>query len=256
MKRPVFKKIAKYSIAAGVSAFFMFSSFGAAVHRKVIMPVLHADYHAHDMIYNNLSLGDLGLSREAFEYAMQGMDMLQAAGKLTNSDLVSIIDFSLPSNKKRLFVIDLKNSRLVFNTLVSHGRNSGTALATDFSNDPSSFKSSLGFYITGDTYKGEHGISLRLEGEESGINDNALSRGIVMHSAAYVNEKMADLQGYIGRSLGCPAVPVGMHKQIIEMIKNGTCLFLYSPDKYYLTHSKMIQQQDGVPAFAADTTVV
>jgi hypothetical protein len=264
MKRPVFKKIVKYTFAAGVSAVFMFSSFGAPIHKKVIMPVMKADFHARDMVYENLGLESMGLSREAFDYAMRGMEILQAAGKIANPNLISIIDFSLPSNKKRLFVIDLQAGKLLFNTLVSHGRNSGQALATEFSNDPSSFKSSLGFYITGDTYKGEHGTSLRLEGEEEGINDNALARGIVMHSANYVNEQIADAQGYIGRSLGCPALPVELYKQVIDMIKNGTCLFLYSPDKYYMAHSKMIQQQEEIPVVpqmplapqATDTTVV
>src|SRR5207249_9968842 len=123
---------------------------------------------------------------------------------------------------------------------VSHGRNSGKEMASEFSNALESFKSSLGFYVTSDTYNGKHGYSLRLEGEEPGINDNAFSRGIVMHTAPYVNEHLIQMQGYIGRSEGCPAVPQKLYKPIIEKIKNGSCLFMYSPDKGYMTHSQII----------------
>jgi hypothetical protein len=246
MKKPVFKKITKLTLAAGIFSFFIFSSPNPSVGKKAVVTVAKETSNSSAMIYQNLKLDSLGLSKEAFNYAIRGMERLQKEGKLTNTDLISIVDFSLSSSKKRLFVIDLKNGKVLFNTLVSHGRNSGTAAATEFSNDPESFKSSLGFYVTGDTYKGKHGYSLRLQGEEEGINDNALSRGIVMHSAAYVNDKLAALQGYIGRSLGCPAIPEKVHKMIIEQIRNGTCLFLYSPDKYYMAHSKILE---------ADTTV-
>jgi len=246
MKRPIFKKITKLTLAAGVFSFFIFSSPNPSIGKKTVVTVAKETSNSSAMMYQTLKLDSLGLSREAFNYAVRGMERLEQEGKLSNTDLISIVDFSLPSSKKRLFVIDLKNGKVLFNTLVSHGRNSGTAVATEFSNAPESFKSSLGFYVTGETYKGEHGYSLRLKGEEAGINDNALNRGIVMHSAAYVNDKLVSLQGYIGRSLGCPAIPEKVHKMIIEQIRNGTCLFLYSPDKYYMAHSKMLE---------ADTTV-
>src|SRR5581483_10621845 len=121
-------------------------------------------------LFNSLHLDELGLSKEAFDYAMKGYSYLLSLGKITNDETLSIIDFSLPSYAKRLFVIDVKKGKVLFNTYVSHGRNSGTAMATEFSNDPQSFKSSLGFYITSDTYNGKHGYSLRLKGEEPGIN--------------------------------------------------------------------------------------
>jgi hypothetical protein len=247
MTRPIFKTITKLTLAAGVFSFFIFSSPNQGISKKAVIPVIAKENPNNSVVlYQNLKLDSLGLSKEAFNYAIHGMERLEQKGKLANADLITIVDFSQPSSRKRLFVIDLKNGKILFNTLVSHGRNSGTALATEFSNAPESFKSSLGFYVTGETYKGEHGYSLRLQGEEQGINDNALSRGIVMHSAAYVNAKLASLQGYIGRSLGCPAIPEKVHKMIIEQIRNGTCLFLYSPDKYYMAHSKMLE---------ADTTV-
>lgn len=192
------------------------------------------------MLYDSLELDSLGLSREAFNYALKGYQQLVFNGKILNTDVLSIVDYSLPSNRERLFVIDLKDGKLLFNTLVAHGRNSGLASATTFSNRPDSYKSSLGFYITGHTYRGEHGYSLKLLGTEKGINDNAIDRNIVMHSAAYVNEKMAAMRGYIGRSLGCPAIPVNIHKKVIEEIKNGTCLFLYGPDKNYMANSKLL----------------
>lgn len=191
-------------------------------------------------LYEKLSLDSLGLSHEAFEYALKGHDQLLNDGKIEKDNLLSIIDFSLPSGKKRLFVIDLESGELLFNTYVAHGRNSGKDVATQFSNKPNSFKSSLGFYVTGDTYTGKHGYALRLTGEESGINDKAQDRGIVMHSAAYASENSIEACGFIGRSLGCPAIPKNVHRQIIETICHGSCLFMYSPDTYYLSHSKMI----------------
>ncbi|MFY0254049.1 murein L,D-transpeptidase catalytic domain family protein [Chitinophaga sp. 30R24] len=196
-------------------------------------------------LYDDIRLDTVGLSREAFKNAIIGYQYLQGKGRIKNPDVLSIVDFSLPSTKKRLFVIDMKNKQLLFNTLVSHGRNSGKDIANAFSNAMNSFKSSLGFYITGSTYNGEHGYSLRLLGEEAGINDNAMSRGIVMHSATYVNENLARLQGYLGRSLGCPAIPESIHRKVIERIQNGTCLFLYGRDKYYSAHTKILASDNN-----------
>lgn len=199
-----------------------------------------ASVNTHSLLYDKLDLDSLGLSRDAFDYALKGYEQLREDGKIQKDNLLSIIDFSLPSGKKRLFVIDLELEELLFNTYVAHGRNSGKSIATQFSNKPNSFKSSLGFYVTGDTYRGKHGYSLRLEGEEAGINDKALARGIVMHSASYADEAKVEHQGFIGRSLGCPAIPQDVHKEIIEAICNGSCLFMYSPNAFYLRHSKLI----------------
>lgn len=200
----------------------------------IVLPINKAS------VYDSLKLQTLGLSKMAYETALKGFNSLCAAGKIANDNIVSIVDFSLPSSQKRLFVIDLKNFKVLFNTYVAHGRNSGKEFANQFSNDPESFKSSLGFYITKDTYSGAHGFSLHLEGEEKGINDNAYSRSIVMHSADYVSENAVKSQGFIGRSLGCPALSPTVYKPIIEKIKNGSCLFLYSPNAAYLAHSKLL----------------
>lgn len=248
MKKPI-NKLIKFTLATGIFTGILFTIAPTAGNKTNVIPLMENRLSSKLALFASLKLDSLGLSKEAFNYALSGMEKLEKEGKLKNPDLLTIADFSQPSSKKRLFVIDLKNETVLFNTFVSHGRNSGAAVATAFSNAPESFKSSLGFYVTGDTYKGQHGYSLRLEGEEEGINDNAMSRGIVMHSAKYVSEQIAKLQGYVGRSLGCPAIPEKVHKQIIEVIKNGSCLFLYSPDKSYMANSKMLLAPDR------DTTV-
>jgi hypothetical protein len=196
-------------------------------------------------IYDSLHLDALGLSRAAFTQGLCGLDLLVAAGDIQNANIISIADLSLPSSRKRLFVIDVNKRKLIFNTYVSHGRNSGKEMATRFSNKPNSYQSSLGFYVTGDAYIGHHGYSLKLNGKEEGINDNAFARGIVMHCASYVSERLATGSGCIGRSEGCPAIPEQSHRNLIEKIKNGTCLFLYSPDAFYSLHSKMRQSATG-----------
>ena len=192
------------------------------------------------LAYDSMDLDKMGLSAQAFNYAMKGFDYLVQHGKLMKDNIISIVDFTLPSSRKRLFVIDLDDYRVLYNTYVAHGVNSGKEYAKQFSNTPSSYKSSLGFYETLNTYIGEHGYSLRLDGLEKGINDNANSRDIVIHAADYVNESYIRSQGYIGRSWGCPALPEKLHKPIIDKIKNGSCLFIYSADNAYLKKSKII----------------
>ena len=134
----------------------------------------------------------------------------------------------------------MKNYKVLFNTLVAHGRNSGVEYARSFSNKHSSYQSSPGFYTTGNTYQGSNGYSLKLNGLEKGINDNALERTIVMHGADYVSQGIANARGWIGRSWGCPAVPVKYAVPIIEKVKNGTCLFIYSPESNYVSRSNFL----------------
>ena len=234
-------------LVLGCSAWMPSIYMRIAKRESAIRPVIPPLRKAFDRnnIYDSLHLEGLGLARAAFIEGLSGLDHLVAAGDIQNGNILSIADLSLPSSKKRLFVIDVNCCKLIFNTYVSHGRNSGKAMATQFSNKPNSYESSLGFYVTGDTYMGHHGYSLKLNGKEEGINDNAFARGIVMHSAAYVNERMAASRGYIGRSEGCPAIPVKLNRNLIKEIKNGTCLYLYSTDKFYETHSKMISSPMG-----------
>jgi len=191
-------------------------------------------------IYDSLQLDLAGLSRQAFDYAENGWEKLNKEGKLTNQSVMAIIDFSQPSTNKRLYVLDMNNYALLFNTLVAHGKNSGKQRAIYFSNKASSYKSSPGFYITGDVYDGSNGYSLKLDGIENGINDKALKRGIVVHGAAYVDESFTASRGYIGRSQGCPAVPLREARSIIDAMKGGACLYIFTPDHRYLSHSEMV----------------
>jgi hypothetical protein len=193
-------------------------------------------------LYNSLSLDSLGLSKAAFEAAIVGYQHLQKTGTILHAGILSIVDFSLPSFKKRLFVLDLENGKLLFNTLVAHGRNSGQMIATRFSNRSRSLESSLGFYLTGETYVGQCGYSLRLLGIEPGINSNAYKRGIVVHGADYVNEETSIINGRMGRSEGCPAIPRDIHRVVIETIKEGSCFFIYGRNKRYMTNSKLLKE--------------
>jgi hypothetical protein len=195
---------------------------------------------AINMIYDSLQLDMKGLSENAFDYAVKGYEYLKGKGKLYNEDILSIVDFTRPSTEKRLFVIDVKNCKVLFNTYVAHGQNSGKEFAKMFSNRPESYQSSLGFYLTSGTYIGKNGYSMHLNGMENGINDKANERAIVMHGAPYVSEGFIRTNGYLGRSWGCPAVPQNLNKPIIETIKNGSCLFIFSEDKRYLNYSKIL----------------
>lgn len=194
-------------------------------------------------IFDSLRLGRLGLGRVAYDYAMIGYSRFKTKGLLANSSILSIIDFSLSSAKKRLFVLDVKNYKLLFVTYVAHGRNSGTSHALYFSNEAESFKSSIGFYLTGTTYSGAHGFSMKLKGYEAGYNDKAEERAIVMHSADYVSEALIKQQGFIGRSLGCPALAPEIYKQVINKISNRTCLFIYGASGNYIENSGMLKQK-------------
>lgn len=190
-------------------------------------------------LYDSLHLNLSGLSRQAFDYAYRGWNKLVQQGRLVNSSVLAIADFSQPSSQKRLYILDMKNYKMLFQSLVAHGRNSGKEMATAFSNRMSSNMSSPGFYITGDTYNGKHGYSLKLNGVEQGINDNALDRAIVVHGADYVNEGLASKQGYIGRSLGCPAIPMNAVQPIINTIRNSSCFFIYEPGTDYSQRSAL-----------------
>jgi hypothetical protein len=192
-------------------------------------------------LYTAVKLADLGLDKAIFELAIKGLNKLVSAGKLLNSTIVTIVDFSQSSNKKRLYVIDLKNKRMLFNTYVAHGRNTGLEFAKNFSNEEGSFKSSLGFYVTAHPITGSHtGFSLLMEGVEKGFNDHAGKREIIVHGADYATEKFIQKNGRLGRSMGCPTLPPELNKPIIETIKDGTCLFIYNPDSKYLAGSRLI----------------
>ena len=194
-------------------------------------------------LYEELCLEEMGLRRDVFERAITGWQQLCAKLRPGKEGLITIADLSQSANSKRLYVIDLEHKAVLFNTYVAHGRNSGDEFARSFANRPHSFKSSLGFFITGEPYKGAHGLSLRLHGGEKGINDRALERGIVVHGASYVSEKFIRDTGRLGRSQGCPAVPDELCKPIVECIKDGSCVFLFYPDSTYFEKSEFFAQK-------------
>lgn len=176
---------------------------------------------------------------EIFTKAFEGYVTLESQGKIKNN-ILTIIDFSLSSTKERMWVIDMLNKKVVLQTLVSHGIKSGKEFAKSFSNQNESFKSSLGFFLTGETYIGKHGISLKLDGLEFGLNDKARERAVVIHGAEYVSKKLINKQGYLGRSQGCPAVATAIAPKLIQTIKNKSVLFIYHPTRMYVNKSKLV----------------
>lgn len=195
-------------------------------------------HHSGD--YDTWHLAGTGLSREAFDLAVEGYDHLFQKGLISNTSVLTIIDYSKPSTAKRFYILDMRAEKILVNTLVAHGRNSGYNYANAFSNEVASYKSSLGFYITGNTYTGANGYSLQLMGCQPGINDKAMERAVVLHGATYVSEAFIRSRGYLGRSQGCPAVPIAEHKRIINIIKNGSCMFFYHPVARYNPHSTIL----------------
>lgn len=182
--------------------------------------------------------GNDQLDIHLFERAYLGYIDLKLSGVIEpQNHIFTIIDFSLAASSKRLWVIDLKNNEVLFHTFVAHGENSGKEYAQYFSNELNTHKSSLGYYLTQETYRGKNGISLRLKGLEYGINHNTRKRYIVLHGADYVSTKYLKENGTIGQSKGCPAVPIDLHEQIIASTKQGSCLFIYYPEADYLRNS-------------------
>ncbi len=179
----------------------------------------------------------------AFARAIDGYNTIKGIRK----EILTLIDFSRPSSEDRLFVFDLHNRTMVYHTVVAHGKNSGDVYATAFSNASGSNKSSLGFYLTGETYRSSRtGYSLRLAGLERGINDCAFARGIVVHGADYCNPAFVARAGRLGRSLGCPAIPEAVNHDVIDAIKDGSLLFIYANDRNYLSQSTILPRHDAV----------
>lgn len=181
------------------------------------------------------------VTEDVMKYALSGYAALNEAGKIAKKDIITIVDFSKPSTEERLFVINLKTKKVIAKSLCAHGRNSGEVWAEKFSNNSESYQSSLGFYIASETYSGKNGYSLKLDGEEAGINDKARDRGVVIHGADYVSKNFIANNGKLGRSQGCPALPIEKNEKIISLIKGGSCLFIYHPNKFYKTHSTILK---------------
>ncbi|WP_316634275.1 murein L,D-transpeptidase catalytic domain family protein [uncultured Flavobacterium sp.] len=205
----------------------------AKVERLTVDAKIESVYNALNS--NNFKLPEL----KTFSEALKGFYLLKERG-IIQKNILTLIDFSLSSNSKRLWVIDLTTNTILFNSLVAHGRNTGEEFASEFSNSNSSYKSSLGFYATGEIYRGKHGASLRLDGLENGVNDNARERGVVMHGADYVSESFIRDNKRLGRSQGCPAIPMELTDEIIETIKDKSCLYIYHPSRSFTMEEKLI----------------
>lgn len=224
------KRIRQFLSIIAVTFCFTLQSF------KPNKPVLKNDQAE---VYTSLS-EKLNINSKAFILAMKGYEKLKQLGKIANQRYLTIADMSMASKSQRLYIIDMEKQELLIQTFVAHGKNSGLLFAKQFSNSLGSFQSSLGFYITGKSYQGKHGKSLVLKGVESGINDKAEQRAIVLHGADYANQSFVNQQGYLGRSLGCPAVPNNKVEAIIRAIQGASCLFVYAPDKIYLKQSNLL----------------
>lgn len=180
------------------------------------------------------------LNHQALVSALEAYNCATQSGINDSGHILTIIDYSKPSSEKRLFTFDLARHRLLFNTLVAHGKNSGGLMATRFSNQPESRASSIGLFVTGETYFGRDGYSLRLSGLDHGFNDMARDRAVVMHGANYVSSEFVKEHGRLGLSWGCPAVPRQMVKPIINTIKGGTLVFAYYPQRTFMHESKYL----------------
>lgn len=196
-----------------------------------------------DLIYRQLACPEL--NQKAFRMAYEGYQNLDKKSLLERDSILTVIDFSKPSTEERFYIIDLKHQKVIEKTLVAHGKNSGLLYAEQFSNTPYSNKSSLGFYITSHTYSGKHGYSLRIKGVEPGINENAWKRAIVIHGADYVSRDFIKKYGRLGRSFGCPALSYDESREIINQIKDASCLFIYSEDASYEQKSGLINSSSA-----------
>ncbi|MGL4654023.1 murein L,D-transpeptidase catalytic domain family protein [Cetobacterium sp.] len=184
-------------------------------------------------LYNELNLRNK-IEFTTFSNAVSGMKKIKGV----KEDIITIVDFTKPSVKERFFVIDLKNKKTLFSTYVMHGKNSGESIPKEFSNVVNSFKSSPGFYKTENTYSGEFGYSLRLDGLEKGINDKAKERAIVVHGSQYAKPKPGAKR--LDRSLGCPAIPKEISDKVINKIKDGRLLYIHTNEKSYVQNSSLI----------------
>jgi hypothetical protein len=208
---------------------------------KKIAAVVKSNFDTEiEMVYHNLQCNQFAMpNQESFTEALKGFYLLKEKG-LIKKDILTLVDFSLSSNVKRLWVIDLARNVVIFQSLVAHGRNTGDEFATRFSNSAESNKSSLGFYATGEIYKGKHGLSLKLDGLEKGMNDHARERAVVIHGADYVSDSFIKGHNRLGRSQGCPALPVELASKIISTIKDKSCLYIYHPSINRAKEAKLI----------------
>ena len=185
-----------------------------------------------------------GIDRTALKLALQANSCAQRRGYYRQPHTLTVIDYSRPSTDPRLWVFDLRRGRLLFRELVAHGRDTGFIQPVSFSNSPGSNQSSLGLFMTLDTYSGGHGRALRLRGLEPGFNDRAYERKIVIHGAPYVNAAHIERFGHLGRSLGCPVLSSRAAQRVINTIQGGEPVFAYYPDAQWLRSSRFLDDCD------------
>ena len=216
--------------------------FSSALAFVLVTPVLAEPCHtgAPESLVSTLLGQAPGLSPKVLQLALNAATCAENRGLVKRRDLLTVIDYSLPSSEPRLFIFNMITHKLLFRELVAHGKNSGGDRASFFSNSSSSLASSLGLYVTADTYVGKNGYSLRLKGLEEGINDMAWDRAIVMHGAYYVSREAIKALGRLGRSWGCPAVRAEIADKIINTVRGGSPIFAYYPDKNWLATSAFL----------------
>jgi hypothetical protein len=181
-----------------------------------------------------------GLHSEVLNLALRAASCAVRSGDISHPQTLTVIDYSRPSTAKRLWVLDLENRELLYEELVAHGEGSGDNLATRFSNEAETHRTSLGLFKTNETYLGKHGYSLRLDGLDTGFNDRARERAIVIHGASYVSDTFARKAGRLGRSWGCPALSDGIARAVIDIVKGSGLVFAYYPDPNWLARSKYL----------------
>jgi len=207
--------------------------------------------------YNALGADSPKPGYQVFANALTGFFNLKAGEKIKNN-LLTIIDFSLSSTVERMWIIDMARMKVVNYSLVAHGRNSGDEYPKEFSNRPSSNQSSLGFYLTDDIYYGKHGMSLYLDGIEPDVNDKARERSIVIHGADYVSRDFIKSAGRLGRSFGCPSIPMENHEEIISSLSGRSCVYIYYPDEKYLSTSTLLDMEkvpEGISCLVNETSL-
>ena len=223
--------------------FFLLSCFVRPLERSSIFATPGigevSGVHACKELFLDMNLEGT-VNWKAFSQAVEGYNRITDRKR----EVLTLIDFSKPSTEKRLYVFDMKEHKLLYASLVSHGRNSGGNHATSFSNENGSYKSSLGFYLTESTYQGRNGYSLILDGLEKGINDHSRERAIVVHGAAYANPSVISGGGRLGRSLGCPALPQELARPIIDAIKGGSVMYIYADKTEYTSKSAILNRKN------------